>query len=98
MTNLVPFEVDWSSAEIEAILAQVAAYRFPPEPDIADGWAYGCDGGFLKDICRYWTAGFDWRGAAANLNRFPQFTARVEEFDVHFLHVVGEAGGRRTLL
>ena len=36
--------------------------------------------------------------AVADLNRFPQFTARVEDFDLHFLHVVGEAGGRRPLI
>ena len=34
----------------------------------------------------------------ADLNRFPQFTARVEDFDIHFLHVVGEAGGKRPLI
>ena len=34
----------------------------------------------------------------ADLNRFPQFTARVEDFDLHFVHVVGEAGGKRPLL
>ena len=34
----------------------------------------------------------------AELNRYPQFTARVEDFDLHFVHVVGEAGGKRPLL
>ncbi len=36
--------------------------------------------------------------AVAELNRYPQFTARIEDFDLHFVHVVGEAGGRRPLL
>lgn len=34
----------------------------------------------------------------ADLNRFPQYTSRVEDFDLHFLHVVGEAKGNRPLL
>jgi pimeloyl-ACP methyl ester carboxylesterase len=98
MMEVRPFEVDWSSAAVEAVLDQVRAYPFPPAPAEEDGWAYGCDAGFLKDIAAYWADGYDWRAAMANLNRFPQFSARVEDFDLHFLHVVGEAGGRRPLL
>jgi pimeloyl-ACP methyl ester carboxylesterase len=36
--------------------------------------------------------------AAARLNRFPQGLARVEDLDLHVIHVVGEAEGRRPLL
>jgi microsomal epoxide hydrolase len=76
----------------------VRDYPWPPAPEVPDGWAYGCDGAFLKRLCARWTGGYDWRGAVADLNRFPQFTARIEDFDLHFLHVVGEAGGERPLL
>jgi microsomal epoxide hydrolase len=94
----VPFEVRWSEAEVADVLARVRAYPWPPQPDVADGWAYGCDGAWLKGLCAYWADGYDWRAAVADLNRFPQFTARVEDFDLHFLHVVGEAGGKRPLI
>ena len=93
-----PFKVAWTEAEVEAQLARVRAYPWPPAPEGPDGWMYGCDGAFLKRLCDYWTSGFDWRAAVANLNRFPQFTARIEDFDIHFLHVVGEAAGKRPLL
>jgi microsomal epoxide hydrolase len=98
MAEITPFNVDWPAAEVDAVLERVRTYPFPPAPQAEDGWAYGCDASFLKDICAYWTDGYDWRGAVATLNRFPQFTARVEDFDLHFLHVVGEAGGKRPLL
>ena len=52
----------------------------------------------LRRLCEHWTGGYDWRGAVADLNRYPQFTARVEDFDLHYVHVVGKAGGRRPLL
>jgi microsomal epoxide hydrolase len=98
MITLRPFKVDWHAAAVGAVLAQVRAYPWPPIPDVAEGWDYGCDARFLKRLCEHWLDGYDWRGAMAELNRFDQFTAKVEDFDLHFLHVVGEAGGRRPLL
>ncbi len=103
MSGIEPFEVRWSEAQVEAVLAQVRVYPWPPIPDIlpeipGGGWAYGCDAQYLKDLCGHWTGAYDWRAAVADLNRFPQFTARVEDYDLHFLHVVGEAEGRRPLI
>jgi pimeloyl-ACP methyl ester carboxylesterase len=98
MTGIQPFEVNWSEAQVEAVLDRVRAYPWPPIPDVPDGWAYGCDAAFLKALCEHWTGAYDWRAAVAELNRFPQFTARVEDFDLHFLHVVGEANGSRPLI
>ena len=92
------FEVRWDEAQVQAVLDQVRDYAWPPIPVVPDGWAYGCDGAYLKDLCAHWTERYDWRAAVADLNRFPQFTARVEDFDLHFLHVVGEAGGKRPLI
>ncbi len=93
-----PFTVDWTAEQVGQVLDLVRAYPFPPAPAVDNGWAYGCDGAFLKDICTHWTDAYDWRAAVAELNRYPQFTARVEDFDIHFLHFVGEAGGKRPLL
>jgi microsomal epoxide hydrolase len=93
-----PFTVNWTDAEVGDVLDRVGAYPWPPAPQVADGWAYGCDGRFLQGICDHWLAGYDWRAAVAQLNRFPQFVARIEDFELHFVHVVGEAAGERPLL
>ena len=98
MAKITPFTVDWDARVVADAMARVRDYPWPPAPAVPDGWAYGCDAAFLKGLCRYWTDGYDWKGAVAELNRHPQFTARVEDFDLHFVHVVGEAGGRRPLL
>ena len=98
MADVKPFAVEWSPEAVESVLDRVRAYPFPPAPAVEDGWNYGCDVNFLNGLTAYWADGFDWRAAVADLNRFPQFTARVEDFDLHFLHVVGEAGGQRPLL
>jgi microsomal epoxide hydrolase len=98
MTVIKPFEVIWTEAEVESVLRPVRTYPWPPIPDVPDGWAYGCDAGYLRGLCDYWAGAYDWRAAMADLNRFPQFTVRIEDFDIHFLHVVGEAKGSRPLI
>jgi microsomal epoxide hydrolase len=98
MTKPKPFQVDWSAADIGAVLDRVRGYPWPPAPQVEDGWGYGADEGFLQDLCAHWLDGYDWRASVERLNRWPQFIARVEDFDLHFIHVVGEAEGKRPLL
>lgn len=98
MSQVQPFKVAWSQSAIDDVLARVRDYPWPAIADIPDGWAYGCDPAYLKALCAFWVKDFDWRAAQDELNRYPQFTARVEDFDLHFVHVVGEAGGKRPLL
>jgi microsomal epoxide hydrolase len=92
-----PFEVAWTEAGVDRVLDRVRAYPWPPAPTGGE-WNYGTDEAFLKELCAFWIEQYDWRGAVAQLNRYPQFTARIEDFDIHFVHVVGEAGGKRPLL
>ena len=94
---MTPFRVDWTADAVEPVLDRVRAYRFPPVPE-GEGWRYGCDAAFLRGLCAYWAGGYDWRAAVERLNRFPQFLATVDGVELHFVHVVGEAGGRRPLL
>ena len=91
------FTVAWDEAKLARVLQRVRDYRFPPAPAQA-GWRYGCDPAFLESLCAYWADGFDAAAAADELNRHPQFIVRVEDIDLHALHVVGEAEGRRPLL
>ncbi|MHB8528074.1 MAG: epoxide hydrolase family protein [Caulobacteraceae bacterium] len=98
MTKPEPFVVAWSEAEVGDVLDRVRAYPWPPAPKVDDGWAYGCDGRFLQGLCGYWLERYDWRAAVGELNRYPQFVAKIEAFDIHFVHVVGEAEGRRPLI
>ncbi len=103
MTAPTPFKVQWDEPVVAHVLARVAAYPYPPAPE-GGGWRYGCDADYLKALVAHWIGGYDWRAAEAELNRYPQFIAPVkdkkgvEAFDIHFVHVVGEAGGKRPLL
>ncbi len=92
-----PFAVRWDEADVRRLYDQVRRYPQPPMPQGA-GWHYGCDPEFLRRLCIHWVDGFDVRRAEAELNRFPQVIHRVEDIDIHAVHVVGEAGGRHPLL
>ena len=94
---MTPFRVDWSAETVEPVLERVRTHRFPPFPE-GEGWRYGCDAGFLQKLCAHWADGYDWQAAVERLNRFPQFLATVDGVELHFVHIVGEAAGRRPLL
>lgn len=50
------------------------------------GWAYGTDTEYLRELCRYWEAEYDWREAERELNRWPQFVTSVGGQRLHFIH------------
>jgi microsomal epoxide hydrolase len=85
-----PFTIDIPQAAIDHILARVRDTRFPARLDSTD-WRYGVDWNYMRALADYWTSRYDWRAAERNLNRFPQFLARVEDFDIHFYHVKSPA-------
>ena len=88
-----PFTVKVPKATIDRIIDRVRTARWPDRLDAAD-WRYGANWDYLKSLADYWSNRFDWRKAEASLNRYPQFVARVQDFDVHFYHVKGR--GPRT--
>ena len=91
------FQVQWTRDEIERVIAKVADCRLPSAPAGA-GWSLGCDADFLAGLQRYWVEAFDWQACMAVLNRYPQFQVEIDGQLVHFVHVKGEAEGRRPLL
>jgi len=94
-----PFTINVPQAKLDAIELRVRSFPWFPEPeDEGEQWSRGVNTAYLKEFCAYWLSFYDWRKAEAELNRFPQFTADVDGFSVHFVHVVGEAEGKRPLI
>jgi len=57
-----------------------------PDALNGDGWFYGTDTGYLKQLVAYWRDRFDWRAQERALNRFEQFTTNIDGLTMHFLH------------
>ena len=98
MTQPAAFTINIPDTKLAAIRARVEAYSWFPAPANEQGFAYGMSTPVMQDIQRYWLETYDWRAAEAELNRWPQFTAEVDGQTIHFVHVVGEAKGKRPLL
>ena len=83
-----PFRVEIPQAKIDLIFSQVRDAEWPDRLDAPD-LRYGISWDYMKELADYWTTKFDWRTAEANLNKHPQFLARVGDYDIHFYHVKG---------
>ena len=85
---LRPFTVNIPQTVINRILSRVKSTRLPDRLESSD-WSYGANWNYMKSLAEYWVTQFDWKKAQANLNRYPQFTATVEDYDIHFYYVKG---------
>ena len=92
-----PFRVEVPPATIKRILSRVRQARLPDRIDAPD-WSYGVNWDYMRALAEYWSTKFDWRKAEAKLNRYPQFLARVEDYDIHFYHVRGRGPNPMPLI
>lgn len=86
--SLRPFKVEIPQSTIDRILNRLRETQWPDRVDVSD-WRYGANWDYMKVLVQYWIEKFDWRKAEANLNRYPQFLARVGDYDIHFYYVKG---------
>ncbi len=98
MAKIEAFKVVWHAQELDKLRDRVRAFDFPDSLAKADEWQVGCPPDILRRLCRHWADGYDAAAAVDDLNKYPQFRTRIDGIDVHFLHIVGEAQGRRPLL
>jgi pimeloyl-ACP methyl ester carboxylesterase len=96
-----PFKIDVLQKTLDAISAKVRAYEWHemPRGEGLDGsWAYGANLDFMRALCAYWTDGYDWRKWEAALNAFPQFTAPVDDTELHFYFEKGSGASPKPLI
>ena len=93
------YSIEIPQAKLDYIKQRVSAYPWHATPiDEGDSWARGVNQSSLKELCDYWVADFDWRASEKELNRYPQFIQNIDGLDIHYVHVVGEADGKRPIV
>ncbi|MDH3580379.1 MAG: epoxide hydrolase [Hyphomicrobiales bacterium] len=97
MTRVEPFQIAVPDETLEAIRAGVERYPWEAMPALT-GWEYGTNLAYMKELCRYWLAAYDWRAHEAALNALPHFTAPVNGLDLHFIHAKGSGPAPLPLL
>jgi pimeloyl-ACP methyl ester carboxylesterase len=85
-TDVKPFRIAATDAELEDLRRRLRATRFP-ERECVDDWSQGIPLAYVEEVCRYWADRYDWRAREARLNRFAQFKTEIDGLDIHFIHV-----------
>lgn len=80
-----PFTIEIADATLADLKARLANARIP-EPLQGDGWTYGTDISYLRQLVAYWRDRFDWRIQERRLNQLEQFTTTIDGLSVHFVH------------
>lgn len=82
------FEINISQHKLDEVISKVKNATWAGR--IGDGsWDMGMSYDYLKELSTYWVTEYDWRKAEKELNKFPQYIVRIEDFDIHYYHVKG---------
>ena len=92
-----PFKVDISDQIIKNIYDKVKKYPWHDMPKI-DGWEHGTNIDYIKEISNYWVKDFNWRTHESEINKFSNFTTKVDNIDIHFIHEKGSGANPTPLL
>ncbi|MBL1075498.1 epoxide hydrolase [Nocardia sp. 2] len=85
-SDITPFRIDIPQDQLDDLRTRLGGVRWPA-PLPGDDWDTGVPVHWLRELAEYWRTGYDWRAAEAELNRYPQFTTRIDGQHIHFLHV-----------
>ncbi|GAB2653028.1 epoxide hydrolase family protein [Kribbella swartbergensis] len=79
------FRIEVPDAAVDELDERLRRTRWPRQlPEV--GWKRGVPVDYLRYVVERWKA-YDWRAWEARLNRYPQFTTRIDNQTIHFLHV-----------
>ena len=96
-TKIHPFRIDVPETDLQQIRSRVLAFPWHAIPQL-EGWEYGSNLAYMRELCSYWVNEFDWRKQEDAINKFPQFKARIDGADVHFIYEKGSRANSEPLL
>ena len=92
-----PFKIKIPDSIISQILKKVADYNWHEMPS-DEGWSYGTNLNYMKELCTYWCDQYDWRQHENQLNKWDQYKSTVDGIDIHFIHEKGSGPNPLPLL
>ena len=63
-----------------------------------EGWQYGTNTAYLKELVAYWIESYDWRKHERAMNAYPQFRTEIDGTPIHFIHVPGKGPRPKPLI
>ena len=97
MSILKTFKIDVCQRDLNFIYKKVSEYPWHEMPSDG-GWQFGTNVDFMKDLCKYWVEQFDWKRQEDKINKFDNFTAKVDGIEVHFIYERGSGSKPKPLI
>lgn len=98
MTRIEPFTIDIAPEVLTDLKRRLQSTRWISTVKEDAGWDYGTDIDYLKELTDYWQNGYSWREQEKGLNRYNQFKASLDDYNLHFIHQRGKNAGPTPLL
>ena len=92
-----PFKINVSDDILNEIYSKVKNYPWHEMPKDG-GWKYGTNLDYMKKFSNYWVNKFDWRKCESKINKYSNFTTKVNDIDIHFIHEKGSGSNPIPLL
>ncbi|MGP0029711.1 MAG: epoxide hydrolase family protein [Acidimicrobiales bacterium] len=92
-----PFRIEVADATLTDLGDRLRRTRWP-DAETVDDWSQGIPLAYVKELCHYWSDGYDWRRTERRINSFAQFTTEIDGLDVHYLHVRSPHPGALPLI
>jgi Epoxide hydrolase N terminus len=81
-----PFKINIPEDQLVDLRRRIAATRWPDQETVTDD-SQGERVATIQQLARYWGTDYDWRKCEASLNALPHFMTKIDELDIHFVHV-----------
>ena len=92
-----PFKVHVPDETIASIRQRVADFPWHDMPD-DEGWEYGTNRDYMKELCSYWVESYDWKKYEQQMNAFDHFKAEVDGIEMHYILEKGSGENPMPLL
>jgi epoxide hydrolase len=80
-----PFKVHVPDSVLIDLRRRLADAKWPDQLP-GTTWEYGADIKKVRELADYWQNGYDWRAQEVKINRFDQFTTKIDGQQIHFIH------------
>lgn len=84
-----PFEIAIPEEKLEDLRERLERINWAPDFG-NEGWGYGVNGEYLRELADHWLNRYDWRAHEAEMNRFNNFRVEIEGMPIHFVHERGK--------
>lgn len=95
--EITPFRIEVPQNQVDDLRDRLHRTRWPERETVGD-WSQEVPLGYLRELCHYWSDGYDWRVTEARLNELPQYRTEIDGLGIHFVHLTARRADALPLL